>query len=417
MKRTFILKLAKRFYQYGAPSHRFEHHLTQVAEALKVEAEFILLPALIMVSFGGENYKSNTHFIKVSGGINMAKLAQVNALCLTLTQGLIDVENAMDLLEGIRVANDYSWWQVLLTYPVSSFTIGLLLFRLSWLESSIAGGLGLVVGTMSLAADKHTGFVFLLEFVGSLVVSFTSRALQGILHNVCFDYVKVALAALAVFLPGLSLTISIIELSTRNMVSGTVRLFSALFIAMLLGFGMTIGSALVLWETSAPTNPTCEPPSLYWAFLFFLPMAMATNISFQGSKHQWAVMTLAAALGFVFNTLLNLIPGLAAQPTAVTALSAISIGLTGNIYARITNDVAVAPILAGILLQVPGGLGVKSTLGFFAGVTEGSSANIVNGVNFTFQMLTIAMSLAMGLFVATLMVWPIRGPKSKYLTI
>jgi uncharacterized membrane protein YjjB (DUF3815 family) len=83
-----------------------------------------------------------------------------------------------------------------------------------------------------------------------------------------------------------------------------------------------------------------------------------------------------------------------------------------NLDARISHDVAVAPILAGILLQVPGSLGVRSTLGFFAG-----GSKIVDGVDFTFQMLTIGMSLALGLFVSTLLVFPIKGPKYKYLTV
>ncbi|KAJ3015476.1 UNVERIFIED_CONTAM: hypothetical protein HDU68_012705 [Siphonaria sp. JEL0065] len=137
-------------------------------------------------------------------------------------------------------------------------------------------------------------------------------------------------------------------------------------------------------------------------------------------------MLLSSGLGFISTVLLNMIPQLQATPTAVTALSGLVIGLTGNIYARITNDVAVAPILGGILIQVPGSLSVKSTLGFFSATTGTNStapspgspnANVVDGVNFTFQMLSIAMSLAIGLFVATLIVWPIRGPKSKYLTI
>ncbi|KAI9346595.1 hypothetical protein BDR26DRAFT_112871 [Obelidium mucronatum] len=428
MKRNFIMKLARTFQTYGAPSHRLEYHLAQVAESLDVKADFILFPGLIMISFGDENYNQNTHFLKAPGGIHMAKLAQVNALCQTLTEKLITIEDAVDLLEGVRAAKDYPEWVILLTYPVSSFCISLLLFQITWLESFIAGFLGLAIGLLTSVAGKHANFSFLLEFVGSLIVTFMARGVQGFLHrnNLNFDYVKVTLSSLAVFLPGLSLTIAIIELSTRNMVSGTVRMFGALFIAMLLGFGMTIGSALVLWDTNPyPSPPAVEPTSILWAILFFVPMSMSINLLFQANKHQWPIMLLSSGLGFVSTTLLNMIPQLQQTPTAVTALSGVVIGLTGNIYARMTNDVAVAPILGGILIQVPGSLSVRSSLGFFAGTittnstSTGTSPNtsVVDGVNFVFQMLSIGMSLAMGLFVATLLVWPIRGPKAKYLTI
>ncbi|KAJ3288491.1 hypothetical protein HDU79_004803 [Rhizoclosmatium sp. JEL0117] len=408
IKRNFLIKLARDFQTYGAPSHRIEHHMTQVAQSMSVQADFILFPGLIMISFGGEDHRQHTHFIKAPGGIHMAKLAQVNALCQTLTEKLISIDDAIDLLEGVRVAKGYPDWVILLTYPVSSFCISLLLFQISWLESVIAGFLGLLIGVLTSLAGKHMTFSFLLEFVGSLVATFISRALQGFLHKngIQFDYVKVTLSSLAVFLPGLSLTIAIIELSTRNMVSGTVRIFGALFIAMLLGFGMTIGSALVLWDSNPyPAPPKLDPTSPLWSLLFFVVQSRTNPVPKAGRKnHDW--------------------PLLAATPTAITAIAGFTIGLTGNIYARITNDVAIAPILSGILIQVPGSLSVKSTLGFFGGtavlpVGNSSSPNtsVVDGVNFTFQMLTICMSLAIGLFLSNLIVFPIRGPKNKYQTI
>ncbi|KAJ3233224.1 hypothetical protein HDU81_002375 [Chytriomyces hyalinus] len=418
VKKAFILKLARVFHQYGAPSHRFEHHLEQVSRTLNVKAEFSLLPSLIMVSFEDENGDSSTQLIKVPGGLNMAKLAQVNALCLTLTQGLIDCQGAADLLEGVRAAKDYSDYVIQVTYPICGFGVALLLFQLTWLESAISGLLGLILGVMSLLADKYSGFGYMFEFIGSLVATFIARSLQGVLREYCFDYVKVTLSSLAVFVPGLALTIAIIELSTKNIVSGTVRLIGALFNSMLYGFGMALGSALVLWDTQPPTNPTtCAATSPMWALVFLLPLSMSVNLIFQSHPHQWPIMTLASATGYAAYQFFNSIPSLQVQPTTVTALSGLVIGLTGNIYARATNDVAVAPIFSAIMLQVPGALSVKSTLGLFVGSAGMASHNSIDGVTFTFQMLSIGLSLAMGLFLATLLVWPIKGPKPKFLAI
>ncbi|KAI9351408.1 hypothetical protein BDR26DRAFT_851018 [Obelidium mucronatum] len=423
IKRDFILKLSRTFFMYGAPSHRLEHHLTEVSKALDVDAQFFLLPALIMISFGGENYKSNVHFIKQPGGMNMSKLAQVNALCLTLTNGLIDIHNAVELLDGIRNAKENPWWVSLLTFPVSSFCFSLLLFQTTWLESAMAGVLGVIVGVLSVFGGKHTEFSFMPEFFGSLISAFLSRAIQPLFHStgLCYDHLKVTLAALVIFLPGMSLTISIIELSTRNMVSGTVRMFGALFTAMLLGFGMTIGASLVAWDSAkSQSTPICEATSQLWGLIFFVPMAMSINLLFQGSKHQWPIMTLTSGIGYVTAGLLNLVPALKAQPTAVNAIASAVIGITGNIYARCTNDVAVAPIFTAVWIQVPGSLSVKSTLGFFVGTggdSGGSSGGVVDGISFTFQMLTISISLALGLFVATMAVWPLKRPRYEYLTI
>ncbi|ORY46798.1 DUF1212-domain-containing protein [Rhizoclosmatium globosum] len=291
IKRNFLIKLARDFQTYGAPSHRIEHHMTQVAQSMSVQADFILFPGLIMISFGGEDHRQHTHFIKAPGGIHMAKLAQVNALCQTLTEKLISIDDAIDLLEG-WVAKGYPDWVILLTYPVSSFCISLLLFQISWLESVIAGFLGLLI--------------------------------------------------------------AIIELSTRNMVSGTS---CGIRVSIIRNVPISTNEFRLCHKDPYPAPPKLDPTSPLWSLLFFVPMSMSINLLFQANKHQWPIMVLSSGLGY----------GLAATPTAITAIAGFTIGLTGNIYARITNDVAIAPILSGILIQVPGSLSVKSTLGFFGG--------------------------------------------------
>ncbi|KAJ3262802.1 hypothetical protein HDU77_011814 [Chytriomyces hyalinus] len=421
-KKDFILKLSRSLTMYGAPAHRLEHHLSQVSKVLETEADFIIFPGVIMISFGAFNHSQNTHFIRASQGINMGKLAQVNAICLTLTQKHINVHNALDLLEGVRAASDFPWWVGVYLFPVFSFTVALILFQLSWVESLAALFLGLFVGYLNLAAERYGSLNYLLEFLSSLVSAVVAKGIQGWLHQkgFCFNYIKVTLSAVAIYLPGLPLTLAIIDLSSRNMVSGTVRMFGSLFTAMLIGFGMTIGGALAFWNTEGINSgpQECPPTSQLWAFLFFIPMSMSLNLLFQASKFQWPIMVLAAALGYITSVFLGYVPQLQAEPTAITALSAMVIGLTSNVYARFTNDVAIAPILAGILLQVPGALSVKGTLGFFAGSSSnGSTSNIVDGMSFTFSMLAIGMSLALGLFVSTLLVWPIKGPKFKYWTV
>jgi uncharacterized membrane protein YjjP (DUF1212 family) len=167
----------------------------------------------------------------------MGKLAQVNALCLTLTQGLINIYDAVDLLDAVKAEADYPWYFILATFPVTSFTLCILGFGGGWVEGAVSAGLGFLVGCMTVASERFPSFTYLLEFFASLVTAFLAHALESVLvqNGICFNYLTVVLSSIAILLPGLSLTIAIIELSTRNMVSGTVRLFSALFTAMLLG--------------------------------------------------------------------------------------------------------------------------------------------------------------------------------------
>lgn len=61
-----------------------------------------------------------------------------------------------------------------------------------------------------------------------------------------------------------------LELQSRNLVSGAVRMFYAIFFSLLLGFGITIGAALYgLIDKNAISATTCQDPlSWEWNFLF-----------------------------------------------------------------------------------------------------------------------------------------------------
>jgi len=71
----------------------------------------------------------------------------------------------------------------------------------------------------------------------SILVGFIAKAFGD---RVC--YTAVTLAGVVVLLPGLLLTQAIMELSSRNVVSGAVRMFYALMYAFFLGFGLTLGA-------------------------------------------------------------------------------------------------------------------------------------------------------------------------------
>ncbi|KAJ3294031.1 NAD-dependent glutamate dehydrogenase [Rhizoclosmatium sp. JEL0117] len=331
LKRAFIIHLSKCFFKFGAPTHQLEPHLTQVSKALDLQAEFLLLPGIVLISFGG-GYESKVHFVKQHAGMNMSKLAQTNALCQTVTKRLVDVYNAVELLEAIESAEDYPWWVNLVTFPITSFCFALLMFYTTWFEAGVAGILGFIAGAIYVYLGSSV-FIFLPEFLAGLCTAFIAKAVQNTFYanGICFDPLKVTLAALIMFLPGMSLTISVIELSTKNLVSGTIRMFQALFCAMMLGFGITVGESLVLWPLATYTAPTCAPTTQLWAILFFVPMAMSINILFQANKHQFGIMCFTSFVGYAIYNLVNLVPFLKEQPIAVNTIVSAAIGITGNI--------------------------------------------------------------------------------------
>ena len=172
----------------------------------------------------------------------------MNALCLALSKGLIKTEKAIELLDGVQSEENYPQYIQFWVNPVASFCLCALGFGGSWLESVVAASLGILVSLLMQLSAKNPSAGNLLEFSASFLVTFLARALQNVfaLRGLCYDYIIVTLSSIATLLPGLTLTVSIMELATRNMTSGTVRLFLAIFTSMLLGEIFFINNASTL---------------------------------------------------------------------------------------------------------------------------------------------------------------------------
>jgi uncharacterized membrane protein YjjP (DUF1212 family) len=105
-----LIRLAKAFALYGAPSHRLEYQLSSLSETIHLPSIFFFSPGLMLIHFGDElsSAASQSCFVRTPQGYNMAKLAQVNALCMTVKQDLLSVKEANALLDRVRMSKDYS---------------------------------------------------------------------------------------------------------------------------------------------------------------------------------------------------------------------------------------------------------------------------------------------------------------------
>ena len=95
----------------------------------------------------------------------------------------------------------------------------------------------------------------------------------------------------------------------------------------------------------------------------------------------------AYLLAYLINNLSNF------GPQISTTVAAIAVGVIANGYSRLTKDVAIAPLLTGIQMIVPGSLGVKGSLGLLGNT-------IVDGTSFTSTMTVIGMSITVVLTFA-----------------
>jgi hypothetical protein len=212
-----------------------------------------------------------------------------------------------------------------------------------------------VVGAFTLVSEKYKGLIQLLEFTTSLFVSFVARVVTSYIPDTC--YFANLLSSLVWFFPGLSITLSVAEVSAQSLgqlghshihqcfhsysnqitlmcccfaVSGSARFFYAVVTSLQIGFGMALGGGLASWDGKSPSNScTKATESGDWVTaIFFVVCTLTFNILLSASckqvtiavgsltlahssssNHislclQWLPMSLSSGIGFAVATLL-----------------------------------------------------------------------------------------------------------------
>ncbi|KAJ2725125.1 pheromone-regulated protein prm10 [Coemansia sp. Benny D115] len=419
-RQNFVLLASRALMGFGAPLHRLEANLIAIALHLDIQATFAVLPGIILITFGDEDTRaSDTYVVRMVAGYDMHRLERTNRTVRRVLKGRISVGQGVRNLERILATPPmYPWWVMVANYVVISFFICPLFWNGSWRDAGVSALLGLIVGLLQLMAGRFTNYANLFEVSSAFIVSFIAALLQG--HDICFAVVS--FAGIAMLLPGLALTTSIIEMVSRNMITGAVRFVFAMARCFILGYGISVGSTLgtrVLglstsvdlladqMSSSTGMGNCTQGLSKYWWFLFLPVLSLAFNISISAHWRQWPTMLFAGCLAYTvsyFSAFSDAVAPLA------PAIAAFAMGLYANIMASFSNHrSAVEPILGGVLLMVPGSLGLRTVLAFIT--SSGNSSG-----NFLYDMFSTSLSIAAGLFLSGMVVFPNRKKRVGLMT-
>lgn len=222
---------------------------------------------------------------------------------------------------------------------------------------------------------------------------------------------------------------SALELQSRAIVPGSIRIVYAIVYSLLIGFGITVGSALwAIFDQGATSDVTCKNPmsDTYYPFIFVPFFIICISILYQAKWKQMPVMIVIAFTGYIVNYFSG--QRFKASPQIANTLGALAVGVLANLYSRIRHGVAAATLIPAIFVQVPGGL--ASTGGLLSGVqtanalvnktgTDTGSTSQFNGgqlntaiFDVAASMIQIAIGIAVGLFISALVVYPLGKRRS-----
>ncbi|KFY66957.1 hypothetical protein V496_01831 [Pseudogymnoascus sp. VKM F-4515 (FW-2607)] len=418
-RQKYLVRLCRALMAYGAPTHRLEEYMRMTARVLELDGQFLYIPGCMLVAFDDvSTHTTEVKLVRTNQGVNLGKLKDVHEIYKEVVHDVIGVEEATHRLDSIiREKPKHHRWLLVLVYGLASVCVGPFAFEANFIDLPISFILGCVLGFLQLiVAPKSDLYANVFEISAAVITSFLARAFGSIPYNggrlFCFS--ALAQSSIALILPGYIILCGSLELQSKSIVAGSVRMVYAVIYSLFLGFGITIGTAMYgMMDGNATSATTCARPMNQYARFAFVPLfTMCLCIINQAKWKQTPVMLLISCSGYVVNFFTS--KRFASNAQLSQTLGALVIGVMGNLYSRLRHGVAAAALLPAIFVQVPSGLAASGSL--LAGLT--SADGITNATNRTtthigqekaelnsivfnvgYSMIQVAIGITVGLFL------------------
>ncbi|KAL2001867.1 hypothetical protein VTN02DRAFT_1108 [Thermoascus thermophilus] len=451
-RQRYLIRLCRALMKYGAPTHRLEEYMRMTARVLEIDGQFLYIPGCMIISFDDSStHTTEVKLVKTAQGVDLGKLADTHQIYKEVIHDVIGVEEAIQRLDEVMKKKEkFPVWLLIIMHGFASATVGPFAFSARPIDMPIAFLLGCLLGILQLVLSPRSElYSNVFEISAAVLTSFLARAFGSIPYKggrlFCFS--ALAQSSIALILPGYMVLCGSLELQSRNIVAGSVRMVYAIIYSLFLGFGITIGTAVYgLIDSNATSEYTCPASPIKNEYLQRFPFVLGftfclTTIN-QAKWKQVPMMLIISFAGYVVNYFSS--KRFASNTQVTNAMGAFVIGVIGNLYSRLRHGLAAAAILPAIFVQVPSGLaasgslvsgitsademtGNKSRYSIITNGTQGfvdaeknfsqhgyTNSDPFSGVVFDigYGMVQVAIGITVGLFLAALVIYPFGKKRS-----
>ncbi|HEY1813754.1 MAG TPA: threonine/serine exporter family protein [Kofleriaceae bacterium] len=391
----FILALGRALHRYGTPAHRLEDGLRNCCDRLGLEAELFTTPTTIIMSFGRPT-ELKTRMLRVEGGeLDMGKLARVDALADKVASRAMSAADGVIELEQIQASpRQFGPIASTLAGGIASASLAVF-FDGGVADVCVSGAIGMLLGMLTSFVSRSSDQARVLELVGAGFAAFVAGLASAVWPSL--NPSLVTIASLIILLPGLSLTVAMTELATRNLIAGTARLMSAVIVLLELVVGVALGERLAKALVAVQQAP--KPPLPEWTiWVALVTSSLAIGAVVQARRSQFGWIVAGCVVGYV---------GTRAGTEWLggelgVLVGAFALGATSNVYARWLGRPAQVVQVPAVFLLVPGSLG-------FRGMSSLLDRETMNGVETLFATFVAAIAIVAGLLIANAVVPPRRS--------
>ncbi|KDQ08275.1 hypothetical protein BOTBODRAFT_139159 [Botryobasidium botryosum FD-172 SS1] len=472
-REKFVLVFAKALMAFGAPSHRIETQLISASTALKLNGQFLHFPLTVMACFNEpDEGRSRNHTVKSAGGFALGQLSKTHRVYKDVVGGEIGADEGVQRLRKLlKEPPIYGTYTRCVIAALCTGIICPLAFNGAFVDMLAAAASGFAMCWLQLVAvEKSPLYGNIFEISVALIISLVARGLSSRWGQL-FCYSAISSAGIILILPGYFILCGALELASKKIINGSVKMVFAIVYSLFLGYALTLGSDL--WyiidsegrknreiaaqgferfefthgsfvsdnlttvealtglftfanQTASnlpnpyhyvptgcyrdPDWPWYRQQYPWWAQFILVPaFSLATSLwNLQPLFDvHTIVMVLIGCVSYATNTLANKF--IVGRNDIVSAIGAFVVGVFGGVYGRKVGSTPFTVMVPGVLLLVPAGI---AEVGGLASNYRGAEDDqYSSGVILGFRIVQVAIGITVGLFVSALFVYLCPGSK------
>ena len=385
----FIVKVGVAAHQYGSTSTRVEYFLSGLADKLGYQGVFKSTPTEI--TFALRETPNAVQRIEImplpTPNTDLDKLARLGDLLKEIEEGKVSIADAYELIDAIdKVPPPWGKFASMMGYALTGLGIAPLLGA-GWNDTIVATVLSILVYILvQISARIGPVAMSWMPLNTALIAGFLAAIIKYWIPDL--NLVLVILSAVAIILPGFSISLGAGELVAQKILSGMANLMSGLITLLKQIAGSVIGVGFASLIVSISNTTSEIPVDQMWVFLLFPLLLVGLSLAFQTSRRDlpWAVVVSAIAYSGV------LLGSSILDSNLGNLLGTIIAVVISNIWARKTGRPTSIVLIPAIVLLVSGTIG-------FRGIASMAQGDMVLGVQQFFRMFVVAMTILAGIMI------------------
>ena len=392
----FILRVGAAAHKYGSTSTRLEAFLGFLSRRLGYPGVFRSTPSEIVFAMREDPESPQRVEIMATPApdVDLDKLARLGDLLSEMKAGTLSLADASGRLDDIDGAPP-PWGKLasLLGYVLVGLGLAPLLGG-GWSDAVAAAVLSMLVYGMVLLSGR-------LGAVATEWLPLTTAYLVGFLATLArtwipdLNVVLVILSAVAVLLPGYTVSLGAGELVGGHVVSGMANLMSGLITLAKQVAGAWLGIVTAGLLVSGAASQPATPVGQFWVQLLFLLLLVGLCLAFQVSRRDlpWAVLVCGIAyLGILAGSSLL-------DSNLGNLVGTILAVVVANLWARRTERPTSIVLIPAIVMLVSGTIG-------FRGLASMAGGEVLLGAQQFLQMFVVALTIVVGIMIGYTIVRP-----------